>query len=101
MKQIVPVILLGGVTLLAASAMAQTSKKPVNVQVTKPTVTKPAAARKVAATARPAAKPHPTIRPRGPVFVPPPPVIELDEIAVVADLPTVLDNESRDRYRRI
>ncbi len=27
--------------------------------------------------------------------------IELDEAAVVADLPTVLDNETRDRYRRI
>ncbi|MBR2817609.1 MAG: lytic transglycosylase domain-containing protein, partial [Reyranella sp.] len=38
---------------------------------------------------------------RAPVFVPPPPVIELDESAVVADLPTVLDNETRDRYRRI
>jgi soluble lytic murein transglycosylase len=103
MKQIVPVILLGAVTLLAASAMAQTSKKPVKLQVTKPAATKPVAARKAAATARPVAKPkpHPTIRPRGPVFVPPPPVIELDEIAAVADLPTVLDNESRDRYRRI
>ena len=33
--------------------------------------------------------------------MPPPPVIELDEAAVVADLPTVLDNDSRDRYRRI
>ncbi len=35
------------------------------------------------------------------VYVPPPPVVELDESAVVAGLPTVLDNETRDRYRRI
>ena len=33
--------------------------------------------------------------------MPPPPVIELDEIAVAADLPTVLDTDNRDRYRRI
>src|SRR5258708_9782687 len=45
--------------------------------------------------------PHPTTRPRRPVFVPPPRVIELDEIAVPANLPTVLDTASRDRYRRI
>ena len=37
---------------------------------------------------------------RHPVFVPPPPVIELDEIAP-PDLPTVLSAEERDRYRRI
>ena len=37
---------------------------------------------------------------RHPVFVPPPPVIELDEIAP-PDLPTVLSTEERDRYRRI
>ena len=35
------------------------------------------------------------------MFVPPPPVIELDEMAVVADLPTVLESDERDRYRRI
>ena len=39
--------------------------------------------------------------PRRPVFVPPPPVIELDEIAVVADLPTVLDTDTATAYRRI
>jgi soluble lytic murein transglycosylase-like protein len=38
---------------------------------------------------------------RHPVFVPPPPVIELDEMAIVPDLPTVLSTEDRDRYRRI
>ena len=70
-------------------------KKPTKLQATKPAAAKPAAARPAARQAvRPAVA-------RTPVFVPPPPVIELDETAVVADLPTVLDNESRDRYRRI
>jgi len=82
--------------MLAASALAQTATKPPH---------KPAPAIKTAAaTARPAARPagaHPTIIPRRPVFVPPPPVIELDEIAVIPDLPTVLDNDARDSYRRI
>jgi soluble lytic murein transglycosylase len=35
------------------------------------------------------------------VFVPPPPVIELDEMPASPDLPTVLDAETRDRYRRV
>jgi len=77
MKQVVPVVLLGAVAMLALSALAQTATKPP---------AKPApAAKTAAATAQPAAakaKPHPTIIPRRPVFVPPPPVIELDEIAV-------------------
>ncbi|HYC64722.1 MAG TPA: transglycosylase SLT domain-containing protein [Reyranellaceae bacterium] len=52
-------------------------------------------------TARPAAgRPHPTIQ-RRPVFVPPPPVIELDEQALPADLPKPLEAESLARYRRI
>ena len=38
---------------------------------------------------------------RHPVFVPPPPIIELDEMAVRPDLPTVLDAETTERYRRI
>ena len=95
MKQIVPVVLLGAATMLAASALAQTTTKPP---------ARPAmAAKQAAATTRAPAKPgvHPTILPRRPVFVPPPPVIELDEMAVVSDLPTVLDNDTRDRYRRI
>ena len=79
--------------MLAASALAQTVTKPP---------AKPAPATKTAAaTAHPAVRPHPTIVPRRPVFVPPPPVIELDEIAVIPDLPTVLDNDARDTYRRI
>ena len=101
MKQIVPVALLGAATLLAASALAQTATKPP----AKPApATKTAAATARPAAAHPAPRPlgvHPTIVPRRPVFVPPPPVIELDEIAVVADLPTVLDADAREAYRRI
>ncbi|MDO8977029.1 transglycosylase SLT domain-containing protein [Reyranella sp.] len=79
---------------MAASASAQTAKKPVQTQATKPVTTK-------ATAARPAARPAGRPAPRAAVFVPPPPVLELDERTVVADLPTVLDNETRDRYRRI
>jgi soluble lytic murein transglycosylase len=95
MKHFVSVVLLGAATMLAASALAQTVTKPP---------AKPAPATKTAAAARPVARPtgaHPTIIPRRPVFVPPPPVIELDEIAVVPDLPTVLDADARETYRRI
>ncbi len=78
---------------MAASASAQTAKKPVETQATKPATSN--------AAARPAARPAGRPAPRAAVYVPPPPVLELDERAVVADLPTVLDNETRDRYRRI
>lgn len=95
MKTIVSAVMIGAVALMAASATAQPTKKPTKLQATKPAAAKPAVARPAARQAvRPAAA-------RAPVFVPPPPVVELDEAAVVADLPTVLDNESRDRYRRI
>lgn len=94
MKTIVSAVMIGAVALMAVSASAQPVKKPTKLQATKPAAAKPAAARPaVRQAARPAVRP--------PVFVPPPPVIELDEATVVADLPTVLDNESRDRYRRI
>jgi soluble lytic murein transglycosylase len=94
MKTIVSAVMIGAVALMAASASAQPVNKPAKLQATKPAAVKPAAARPAARqVARPAVRP--------PVFVPPPPVIELDEATVVADLPTVLDNESRDRYRRI
>jgi soluble lytic murein transglycosylase len=102
MKKIISVVLLGAAAALAASALAQTM-----AQTTAPTPAKPPAKSKAvvktATSQQPAAKakPHPTIIPRRPVFVPPPPVIELDEIAVVPDLPTVLDADTRDRYRRI
>lgn len=94
MKTIVSAAVIGAVALMSVPATAQPVKKPTQLQATKPAA-KPA-------VARPAARP--VVRSaaaRAPVFVPPPPVIELDESAVVADLPTVLDNETRDRYRRI
>ena len=105
--------------MLAAQALAQTQTKPPKTAATnnpaaRPAAASPAAAKstfvnpaapkpavaKPAAAAKPVAA-HPTIVPRRPVFVPPPPVIELDEMAVVADLPTVLETDERDRYRRI
>jgi soluble lytic murein transglycosylase-like protein len=114
MRHFLPVVLLGAATLLAAQALAQTQTKPPKTAATNPPAAATPAAAKPAlvnpapakpAAAKPAvAKPlgaHPTIIPRRPVFVPPPPVIELDEMAVVADLPTVLDTEARDQYRRI
>lgn len=94
MKRLVRVVMVGALTTFAASAhisvLAQTQTKPPP---------KPAPAAKPAATAvaRPVARPLV----RHPVFVPAPPVIELDEMAVVPDLPTVLSTEERDRYRRI
>jgi soluble lytic murein transglycosylase len=96
MKQIVRVVMVGALTTFAASTLAQTT-------TTKPPP-KPASAAKPASTA-PTAKsaPHAAAHPlvRHPVFVPVPPVIEIDEMAVVPDLPTVLSGEDRDRYRRI
>ena len=92
----VSVALVGVATVMATSALAQTQTKP------KPPPAKPAAAKAVAATSHAVARPaaHAAVAPR-PVYVPPPPVIELDEVAVMPDLPTVLDNDDRDRYRRI
>lgn len=91
MKRFLHVVVVGAITALATAALAQTAKPPA----------KPApAAKPVAAVA--ATKPIQAAAPRrNAVFVPPPPVIELDEIAPPADLPTVLSNEDRDRYRRI
>src|SRR5262245_56794922 len=100
MKQFVPLVAVGAAGLLAVSALAQTASKPPakpGSSSTTAAASQPAAAAK----AKPQPQPHPTIVPRRPVFVPPPPVIELDEIAVIADLPTVHDGETRDRYRRI
>lgn len=97
MRTIVAAVLIGAVGLVAVSASAQTAKKPVKTQATKPATAKPAAKPATKPAVRAAARPAA----RAPVFVPPPPVIELDEAAVVADLPTVLDNDTRERYRRI
>ncbi|WP_421994227.1 lytic transglycosylase domain-containing protein [Reyranella sp.] len=99
MKRIVSVVLMGAATMVAASALAQTQSKPK--PPAKPAAAKPVAAKQAARGHSTAGRRHPTIIPRAAVFVPPPPVIELDEIAVVADLPTVLDAGTRDSYRRI
>ena len=72
MRKILSGILLGAAASLAWPALAQTAKKPPRVQVQKPAVKKPVAA-------RPAARPAP--RPARAVYVPPPPVVELDEAA--------------------
>ena len=94
MKYIFHVVLVGAATTLALSALAQTAAKPP---------AKPATAAKPASTAPAHRTVHAPAHPvaRRPVFVPPPPVIELDEVAVSNDLPTVLDNDNRERYRRI
>src|SRR5690242_13978020 len=84
----------------AVSALAQTATTPPH---------RPPAAKSTKVAARAAAHPAPHAAARAkpaavvhrPVFVPPPPVIELDEMAVNPDLPTVLDAETRDLYRRI
>ena len=95
MNRILFVAVVGAMTTLAMGGLAQTAKPPA----------KPAPAAKPAAAA-PTAKPvqqyagfRPAARPA--VFVPPPPVIELDEISPPSDLPTILSNDDRDRYRRI
>lgn len=92
MKQLLHVVAVGAATALAASAMAQSAPKQPH---------KPVAGKPVVAASRPAAHaaPHPPARRS--VYVPPPPVIELDEIAPPADLPAVIDADNRERYRRI
>jgi soluble lytic murein transglycosylase-like protein len=89
MKQFVPLVLAGVLATIAASSFAQTATKPPH----KP----PSAAKPVAMVSKPVAH-HPIVR--RPVFVPPPPVIELDEMPP-PDLPKALSDEDRDRYRRI
>jgi soluble lytic murein transglycosylase-like protein len=92
MKLSVHLAILGVATVVCSSALAQTVAKPPTKP---PTAAKPAAM----TAARTVARPPPIVQ--RPVFVPPPPVIELDEAATIPDLPTVLDPENRDRYRRI
>src|SRR4051812_5368241 len=100
MKQFVQVVLAGALTTIAASTLAQTTTKPPQKPATaaKPAAIAPAA--KAAVHASPAH--HAAARPaaRHPVFVPPPPVIELDQVTP-PDLPAVLSNDERDRYRGI
>ena len=97
MKQFVLVVLVGALTTFAASTLAQTATKPPHKPATaaKPAATAPAAKSTAPSPSRldvaePSRRPSPR-RPsvagfrrapvRHPVFVPPPPVIELDEIA--------------------
>ena len=100
MKQFVPMVLAGALATIAASSLAQTATKPPQKPVAgaKPVATAPGAK----SAAHTTAPHHAAARPlaRHPVFVPPPPVIELDEMSP-PDLPTVLSNDDRDRYRRI
>jgi soluble lytic murein transglycosylase-like protein len=109
MRSIFPAVLLA-VAGLAASALAQTAttlphRPPAAVKPTK-------AAAHGRTPVRPAAHPRRAVHHahsvhhahrvvRHPVFVPPPPVIELDEIAVDPKLPTVLDASNAELYRRI
>lgn len=128
MKQFVPWVLAGTLATIAASssfeAIAQTATKPPPkpASAVKPVAASPSGAKPIAPSplsAKPIAPSplgantvtgkivahalaHPVAKPiaRRPVFVPPPPVIELDEVRP-PDLPTVLGDEERDRYRRI
>jgi len=98
MKGNLHIVLLGAASLVVSSALsgagAQTPKPLRPSPLTNPfAVPPPRLAVAGNAPAHPAA--------RHPVFVPAPPVIELDEITPVAGLPTVLDADSLALYRRI
>src|SRR6201990_725764 len=95
MKWKVNVVLLGAVSLIASSTLAGAgAQTPKPLRPATGPAAKPVAAHTAAhAAARPVA--------RHPVFVPPPPVIELDEITRVAGLPTVLAATNLALYRRI
>lgn len=105
MKLVINMVALGVGAMLAVQALGQTTKPPP-----KPA---PSPLKPVSSTgpskADPAMNPYAGVRlgpiqhnvARRPVFVPPPAVIELDEIAPPADMPQVLNAEDRERYRRI
>jgi soluble lytic murein transglycosylase-like protein len=92
MKLLLSVGLMAAVASLSAEVLAQAA--------TPPPKRPPATIRPVSATIHPG---HPVAHPmvRHPVYVPPPPVIELDEIALNPELPTVLSPEDREHYRRV
>ncbi|HTR87497.1 MAG TPA: lytic transglycosylase domain-containing protein [Reyranella sp.] len=85
MKSLVWVATVGVAAALAAQSLAQTATKPPP--------------RPVKYAAKIGVHPAPVVH--RPVYVPPPPVIELDEMAPPAGLPTVLDAENLERYRRV
>jgi soluble lytic murein transglycosylase len=100
MKRNLHVVLLGAASLIASSALGlawgQTQTKPPPKPAS---AAKPAAVQSHPALAgRPAAA---KIVARHPVFVPPPPVIDLDEITPPAGIPAVLDANNLGLYRRI
>ena len=103
MKGNLHVVLLGAASLIASSALlgaeAQTPK-PLRPSPLTPLANPPAAG---GLALKQAAASHAPARPavRHTVFVPPPPVIELDEITPVAGLPTALDANTLALYRRI
>jgi soluble lytic murein transglycosylase-like protein len=106
MRYLLASVLMAAATGLAASAWAQATTPPHRPPAAKTAKTTKVAVRAPArhASHAPHAKPQPAVRHaavRHPVFVPPPPVIELDETAVNPELPTALDAGTRDRYRRI
>jgi soluble lytic murein transglycosylase len=88
----------------SASAAKPIAPSPLGAKpaASNPVAGNPFVGNPVAARAVAHALAHPVARPiaRHPVFVPPPPVIELDEVRP-PELPTVLSDEERDRYRRI
>ncbi|MBS0546603.1 MAG: lytic transglycosylase domain-containing protein [Proteobacteria bacterium] len=107
MRRNLLIALLGAASLAVSPALAEaphlkapakpaSAAKPVSATTRQ---AKPAAPR--VTHARPTT--HVAARPavRHPVFVPPPPVIELDEMSPVAGLPTVLDAANLALYRQI
>jgi len=108
MKRFLNVVLVGAAITLAAQAFGQAAKPPAQP--------KPAPSPLKPVSALSGGKPDPALNPYAgmkapvraasapvhrPVFVPPPAVIELDEVPVQPGLPQVLKDEDRDRYRRI
>jgi soluble lytic murein transglycosylase len=96
MKRNLHIILLGAASLIASSTLLG-----AGAQTPKPL--RPAPSPLTSLGAKQAVASHAPARPaaRHPVFVPPPPVIELDEITPVAGLPTALDATNLALYRRI
>ncbi len=96
MKRNLHIILLGAASLIASSTLLE-----AGAQTPKPL--RPAPSPLSHLGAKQAAVSHAPARAavRHPVFVPAPPVIELDEITPVAGLPAVIDAAQLDLYRHI
>ena len=105
MKWLFNVAVLGVGAMLAVQAAGQTTSKPPPKPAPSPLKPVSSAA---GSKSDPAMNLYAGMRQgpiqhtaRRPVFVPPPAVIELDEITPPADMPQVLNAEDRERYRRI